>query len=412
MASWTGPVGAGPVSVAVDSLRNKIYIANQAGNSVTVIDGVSNVTTTIPAGSAPLAVAVDATANKIYAVNGDNNVIVIDGATNTTATVAAGTGPVALAVDPAARRVYVANALSSDVTVLAEQPVQPVPLTATITPTSFSGVISPFSNPSFSFTVQDGFQPPGIPPEDQVYFQVDGQQGPWTLATGSGSNFTAQLPSLTSGDHVLFAWAGDGQEATSIVQAETVTGSIGGYSFTVGALVQPQLFVNATNSTATVTAGNSAIYTLDVSAKGTLPSAVTFVFSGLPALAACSFNPSLVNAGGTPTPVTLAIATTAPSLAASAQNTSTEFMAFSGIGLLLPAVILCGPFWRRSKHAHGIARLAAAGSAATVLLLLVACGSNNQPITNPGTPTGTYNITVTSTAGSIQTTTALTLTVQ
>ena len=59
-------MAACPVSVAVDTLTNKIYTANQAGGSVTEIDGASNVTTNIPAGAFPLAVAVDQTSNKIY----------------------------------------------------------------------------------------------------------------------------------------------------------------------------------------------------------------------------------------------------------------------------------------------------------------------------------------------------------
>jgi YVTN family beta-propeller protein len=406
----TVAVGTGPVSVAVDTLTNKIYVANQAGNSVTVIDGATNVTTTVPAGSAPLAVTVNPASNKIYVVDGSNNATVIDGATNTTSTVAVGSGPVALAADSVANKVYVANALSGDVTVLTEQQVQPVPLTTTITPTSFTGVISPISNPSFSFTVQDAFQPAGVPPQDQVYFQVDGQQGPWALATGSGSSFTVQLPSLATGDHVLFAWAGDGQEATAIAQAETVIGLIGGYPFTIVATGQTRpLIITPVNNTATVMAGNSATYTLNVSAQGTLSSAVTFARSGLPALATCSFNPSSVNASGTPTPVTLTISTTVPSSAATPGLSS--WAPLSGAGLLLPAVVFCGGFWKRRRLSGNCLRCMASIAVATLLLLSVGCGASPHTPSG-GTPTGSFNITVTSTAGSVQTTTALTLNVQ
>ena len=218
--------------MAVDTLTDKIYTANQAGNSVTEIDGPSNLTTTIPAGSAPLAVVVDQTSNKIYAVNGDNNAIVIDGATNTTSTVTVGSGPVALAVDPVANKVYIANAFSGNVTVIAEQQVQPVPLVTTITPASFSGIVSLVSNPVFNFTPKSNYFPNNPAPQS-VYFQVDGWQGPWTEVQDSGGGFSGQSPSLVLGDHVLYAYAGDGSEATSLAAFETVIGQIAAYPFTV-----------------------------------------------------------------------------------------------------------------------------------------------------------------------------------
>jgi YVTN family beta-propeller protein len=52
---------------------------------------VTNNTTTVSAGTNPRAVAVNAVTNKIYVANeGSNNVTVIDGTTNTTTTVSAG----------------------------------------------------------------------------------------------------------------------------------------------------------------------------------------------------------------------------------------------------------------------------------------------------------------------------------
>jgi YVTN family beta-propeller protein len=52
------------------------------------------VTTTVSAGTEPLAVAVNPVTNKIYvANNSSNNVTVIDGATNSTSTINAGPRP-------------------------------------------------------------------------------------------------------------------------------------------------------------------------------------------------------------------------------------------------------------------------------------------------------------------------------
>jgi DNA-binding beta-propeller fold protein YncE len=124
----TDPNAFDPVGVAVNTITNKIYVAN-LGNfpsgpnhgNVTVIDGATNATITItdpnalnPGGvdSQGFAVAVNATTNRIYVVNGgSHNVTVIDGATNSTSTVTDPNeaGPVAVAVDEVTNTIYVAN---------------------------------------------------------------------------------------------------------------------------------------------------------------------------------------------------------------------------------------------------------------------------------------------------------------
>jgi len=45
--------GAGPFSVAVNPVTNKIYVANSNGTTVTVIDGATNSPTTVNAGANP-----------------------------------------------------------------------------------------------------------------------------------------------------------------------------------------------------------------------------------------------------------------------------------------------------------------------------------------------------------------------
>ncbi len=55
--------------MAVNSVTNKIYVANEFGNTVTVIDGATNNTTTVSVGQDPYAVAVNPVTNKIYVVN-------------------------------------------------------------------------------------------------------------------------------------------------------------------------------------------------------------------------------------------------------------------------------------------------------------------------------------------------------
>ncbi|MGC2110911.1 MAG: hypothetical protein WA655_15425 [Candidatus Korobacteraceae bacterium] len=112
-------VGSNPYAVAANQVTNKIYVANSGDNTVTVIDGATNITATVFAGDFPQAVAVNPVTNKIYVANyGSNNVTVIDGSTNSTAPVGVGSGPVAVAVSPVTNKIYVANSGDNTITVI------------------------------------------------------------------------------------------------------------------------------------------------------------------------------------------------------------------------------------------------------------------------------------------------------
>jgi len=85
----TVAVGTSPSGVAVDAQTTFVYVANagnaQAGDpgNITVINGATNATHTLTDQNAknPVAVAVNSIANKIYVANsGSNNVTVISGA--------------------------------------------------------------------------------------------------------------------------------------------------------------------------------------------------------------------------------------------------------------------------------------------------------------------------------------------
>ena len=115
----TVPTGSNPTAVATNAATNRIYVVNQNGNSVTVIDGSTYYTATVFTGAAPNAIAVNSVTNKIYVTNGSaGNVTVIDGATNRTSSVTTGAGPIAVAVNSATNKIYVANYYANSVTVI------------------------------------------------------------------------------------------------------------------------------------------------------------------------------------------------------------------------------------------------------------------------------------------------------
>lgn len=114
-------VGSKPVDVAVNSSRNKIYVVNQDGNSVSVLDGTSNSETgVIYVGQAPDAVDVDPVTGKVYVANrGSNSVSVIDGSIDSVIrNVDVGSMPGATGVNVTSGKVYVANGGDATISVL------------------------------------------------------------------------------------------------------------------------------------------------------------------------------------------------------------------------------------------------------------------------------------------------------
>jgi DNA-binding beta-propeller fold protein YncE len=84
VTATVGPGGT-PRAIAVNTATNKIYLANQLGQNVLVIDGATNASTVISTPSHdPSAIGTNPLTNTIYAANqNDGTIRVIDGATNT-----------------------------------------------------------------------------------------------------------------------------------------------------------------------------------------------------------------------------------------------------------------------------------------------------------------------------------------
>ena len=119
----TIPTGPSPGAVAVNSDTNYIFVANTGNATMTVINAANNRTSQVTVGANPLAIAVSVSTNKVYVANqypsgGNGSVTVWDGATNSTTTVAAGLYPSAVAVNPATNQIYVADAGDGTLTVV------------------------------------------------------------------------------------------------------------------------------------------------------------------------------------------------------------------------------------------------------------------------------------------------------
>jgi hypothetical protein len=253
-----------PGSIAVNPATNKIYVAN--GSTVTVIDGATNATTSVELGSSVFDVAVNPATNKIYVANG-SNVTVIDGATNAAATVVVAAFAASVAVNPVTDEIYAASdGFPGTVTVITEARVQPNPLSTAIT--ALSGNTATSATQEFQFTATNGTT--NAPPVTNLYFQFDTFDGLWSDGTASSApgSFTGSSSGLAVGTHILYAFATDGEEATSVMRASSpVIGGVAAHLFAeqgistgtiIAANVNPVSIGNVVTLTAAVTTNPSS----------------------------------------------------------------------------------------------------------------------------------------------------------
>jgi Bacterial Ig-like domain (group 3) len=230
--------------------------------------------------------------------------------------------------------------------------------------------------------------------------------GATTLGTGTlnGSGVaTFTTSALTVGTHSInAAYGGDSNFAAS---TSTVLSQV---------VLAPSFTISGSPSSVTVSAGNPAGYQIVATGKNNFSSAVALSCSaGLPTGASCAFSPASVTPGTAPASSTLMISTkphtTALLLPFSRGRKAPLFAGW----LLVPAIVLgfleMSVPRRRLRLGYALWFLLAG-----CVLWQSGCGSvsSSGGGTTTGTPTGTYDITVTGTSGTAQQTASVTLAVQ
>jgi hypothetical protein len=252
----------------------------------------------------------------------------------------------------------------------------PVTLTATVT---VAGAPAPTGMVSFN----DGLNPLGT----------------GTLS-GSPATATLQTSALTLGTHTITAAYG-GDSAYAPNSSSTIIEKV--------VTVLPDYTVTIPNASATVTAGQSANFTITITPQGGFGSAVNFSCTGLPSGAGCGFVPQSLTPSGSAISSALTLTTTAHQSSSIFPTRGTLASALTGLtGFGLFGLVILGGVTRRK----GISR-----SAAILLILLVigvvGCGGGGHtPNPTTGTPAGSYTVTVTATSGGTSHTGTITLTVQ
>jgi uncharacterized protein (TIGR03118 family) len=224
----------------------------------------------------------------------------------------------------------------------------------------------------------------------------------WDMVFGGGGS---------SGDPgTLYITAGLSNEQHGLFAAITPNSSATtGADFSLG--VSP--------TTATITPGQSASFTVTVGGLNGFNSQVSFSCSGEPTNTTCSFAPSdLTPTSGGNATTTLMLTTQAP-VSGPGPYFRMGFLPGGPVGpiaLAIGAVLLLISIRRMPFISFGLARAFRFGAATLLLALfcifsLSACGGGSSTKT-PGTPTGSTTMMVTATSGAISHSTTINLTVQ
>jgi large repetitive protein len=259
-----------------------------------------------------------------------------------------------------------------------------------------------------------------------------------TVGVGGSSSLTATVTNTTAGatnvipaGTVTFSCPGVGAVTAAVdargVAAVNCSFPTAGPTSVAAAFSGPQYFSSYVTATVqvgpgsfflrsgtvtnTIAAGGTASYIFGIEAYGDFPSSVALSCSGLPAGASCSFSPASVTPGadGNVVMSTVSITTTAAVASLEQPYPSRLTVRGSWMAMLFPFLLLSGFCRKRSPR--------------LMLLLVLLCGTisltgcagatpkNSSPSIS-ATPSGTYNVTITGTSGTLANSEAIVLVVR
>ena len=253
---------------------------------------------------------------------------------------------------------------------------------------------------------------------------VSGINAPYTSATaGSGTcsapsdnSIACTIPSLQAGATVQVVFTVTPTQATSYSALVSVssfnnTDPNTGNDTTTVPFVAHNFSVSVNPTSETVTAGNTAMYTVSVTpGQGVFGAAISLTCGSAPVGATCNFASSSITPNNTPASTVLNLTTTARPINTASSSRRNPFYAF---WLVLPGVALVGIGARSQRRRRRLVSwLALLTLSLAGLVLLPACSTSRTPPTVSGTPSGNYTLTVTATSGTFSQSPSFGLTVQ
>ncbi len=283
-------------------------------------------------------------------------------------------------------------------------------------PVNYSLVAFQFSNARLQVTPASStgtlFTYPGATPSISANGSVDGiawateNTNPAVLHAYDASDLSKELyNSNQSGTRDQFG-VGNKFITPTIANGKVYVGTtngVGAFGLLPGQGGDFSLIVNPSGSASTkVSPGETAQYSLSMTAAGGFNQSVSFTCAGAPAEATCSVSPSSATPGTSVTALMVSVSTTAPSETGSLRwrgmwPAGVILLVMLGALALLPARQLHLLNSRSALPLRGGWRsLVVLGTVALAVTWWAACGGGTSArMTNPGTPTGTYTLTVT-----------------
>lgn len=284
------------------------------------------------------------------------------------------------------------------------------PTSFTITPASTTATVTAQgTNLSATVNTTSG----GIPPTGTVTFFVDGaQSGSPVSVTGTPATINPQTDAVTKGASATANLTVSKPPSKSF--KATYNGD-GNYVASTSPST-PDFSLAAGNSTVTViNPGAAGTETLTITAVNSFIGSVQFSSascSGLPSESTCSFSPASITSSGT---TTLTITTTAPKAAGLLRpgfgrpNSGRPAWWMEASATLFAGVLMLGVPSKKRR------RTALLSLVLFTVMVLPSCGggsSSSGTPPDPGTPVGTYTVTVRAASGSISHNVSFTLMVQ
>ncbi len=245
----------------------------------------------------------------------------------------------------------------------------------------------------------------------------DSPTGSVSFSAGSTSLGTATLTSGVATLQTSFAAAGS-YSVTATYQGDQNNAASTSSAATI-VIAAPDFSVSATPTSGTIMPGQTATFTFTVSPVGGYAGTVNFSCGTLPSQAACSFSPTSVTpSGGSPASTTMTVTTAVASAMLNPERRSgpplPPWLPAGGLAMAGGIGLAFTPkrIWRWNRQLRG---LCGALLLASLFMLVSGCGGggNGSP-SNPGTPAGSYTVSVTasSSAGGPQHAMNITLVVQ